>query len=137
MTVRSVMKIVAVICTLSLSASPQNQEKAPAVPAKPKLQIFFSELETQWLKAAQARDQAAINRIVAEDFEVWTSAPHGSPMSRADWLAEGFGQRLLSFQIKQLAVRDLSPEIAVVSFVENATYQESATPQTEDRFIVD
>jgi Domain of unknown function (DUF4440) len=137
MKVHSLMKVAALICVLSLFASPQNQEKAPAATAKPKLQIFFSELETQWLKAAQNKDQAAINGIVAEDFEVWTSAAHGSPMSRADWLLEVFGRRLLSFQIKQLAVRDLSPEIAVVSFVETATYQQSATPQTEDRFIVD
>jgi hypothetical protein len=137
MKVRTLMKVVAVICVLNLFASPQNQEKAQAVPAKPKLQIFFTELENQWLKADQDKDQAAINRIVAEDFEVWTSAPHGSPMSRADWLLEVFGKRLLSFQVKQLAVRDLSPDIAVVSFVETATYQQSATPQTEDRFIVD
>jgi hypothetical protein len=48
-----------------------------------------------------------------------------------------FGRRLLSFQMRQLAVRELSSNIAVVSFVQTETYQQSATPQTDDHFVVD
>lgn len=137
MKVRNLVKVVVAVCVLSLLASPQEQEKGHTVPANPKLRIFFSELETQWLKAAQDKDPAAINRIVADDFRVWTSAPPGDPKSRSDWLLEVFGRRLLSFGIRQLAVRELSPQIAVVSFVDTETYQESATPQTEEHFVVD
>jgi hypothetical protein len=130
------VKIVAVLCVLSLLAWPQDQEKGHGVPANPKLKVFFSELETQWLKAAQDKDPAALNRIVADNFQVWTSAP-GGPISRSDWLLGVFARKLLSFQLSQLAVRELSPEIVVVSFVDTETYKQSSTPQTEDRFVVD
>jgi hypothetical protein len=122
---------------LALSASPQDQDKGHQADVETKFKVFFSELETQWLKAAQAKDPAALNRIVSDDFQLWTSAPPGKPMPRAEWLVEVFGRRLLSFQVRQLAVRQLSPEIAVVSFVQSDEYQQSATPQSEEHFVVD
>ena len=57
--------------------------------------------------------------------------------TREEWLVGIFGRRLLSFQMRQLAVRELSSNIAVVSFVQTETYQQSATPQTDDHFVVD
>jgi hypothetical protein len=36
-----------------------------------------------------------------------------------------------------VAVRKLTSEIAIVSFVKTETYQQTATPQTEDHFVVD
>jgi hypothetical protein len=39
--------------------------------------------------------------------------------------------------MRQLAVRGISSNIAVVSFVQTETYQQSAMPQTEVDFVVD
>ena len=114
----------------SLATKPEQGKLAT------KLQIFFSELETQWLKAAQDKDPSALNRVVADDFHVWTSAPPGKN-PREEWFAGMFGRKVLSSHLRQLAVRNLSPEIPVVSFVKTETYQQTATPQTEDYFIVD
>ena len=73
---------------LSIPAWPQTQDKPNPVAAK--LQVFFSELETQWLKAAQQKDPAALNRIVADDFHIWTSAPDPSGrMVRGNFRAKG------------------------------------------------
>jgi hypothetical protein len=127
--------ILVLLSVLRLPPWPQDQEKGHQVVTK--LQIFFSELETQWLKAAQGKDQAALNRIVSDDFHLWTSAPPGNPIPREEWLAGVFGRRLLSFHLRQVAVRKLSSEIAIVSFVKTETYQQTATPQTEDHFVVD
>ena len=129
-----VATILALLCMLRLPAWPQG-EKGNQVFTK--LQIFFSELETQWLKAAQEKDPAALNRVVADDFHLWTSAPPGSPIPREEWFAGVFGRKVLSAHLRQLAVRNLSPEIAVVSFVETETYQQTAAPQTEEYFVVD
>ncbi len=126
--------ILVLLCMLRLPAWPQDQEKGRQV--LPKLQIFFSELETQWLKAAQARDPAALNRAVSDDFHLWTSASAGN-VRREEWLAAIFGRKVLSSHLRQLAVRNLSPEITVVSFVKTETYQQTATLQTEDYFVVD
>ena len=126
--------ILILLCMLRLPAWPQDQDKGHQVVTK--LQIFFSELETQWLKAAQEKDPAALNRVVSDDFHLWTSAPPGN-IPREDWFAGIFGRKVLSSHLRQLAVRNLSPEIAVVSFVNTETYQQTATPQTEDHFVVD
>jgi uncharacterized protein DUF4440 len=115
----------------------QDQEKGHGVASKPQLQVFFSKLETQWFDAIKDRDQAALNLIVSDDFHLWTSAPPGNPVSREQWLVGVFGRRLLSFGMRQLAVRGIGSNIAVVSFVQTETYQQSATPQTEDHFVVD
>ena len=96
----------------------------------------FSKLQTQWLSAEQDKDPAALNRVVADDFHLWTSAPPGS-IPREEWFAAIFGRKFLSGHLRQLAVRDLSPEIAVVSFVKTETFQQTPTPQTEESFVVD
>jgi hypothetical protein len=137
MRVPRVATLAILLCILSLLASPQDREKGHQGVAKTHLQIFFSELETQWLKAIQGKDPAALNRVVSDDFRLWAATPPGTPISRSEWLLGIFGRRLLSFQVRQLAVRELSPEIAVVSFVQTETYQQSATPQTVDHFVMD
>ena len=134
---RRVASIVVLLCILRLPGWPRDQEKAHRVAPKPQLQVFFSKLETQWLSAIQDKNPTALNLIVSDDFHLWTSAPPGSPISRDEWLVGIFGRRLLSFQMRQLAVRELSSNIAVVSFVQTETYQQSATPQTDDHFVVD
>ena len=134
---RRVASIVVLLCILRLPGWPRDQEKAHRVALKQRLQVFFSKLETQWLSAIQDKDPAALNLIVSDDFHLWTSAPPGNPISREEWLVGIFGRRLLSFQMRQLAVRELSSNIAVVSFVQTETYQQSATPQTDDHFVVD
>ena len=134
MKIRRIATILVLLCMQRLPAWPQNQDKGN--PVVTKLQIFFSELETQWLKAAQEKDPAALNRVVGHDFHLWTSAPPGS-VPREEWFAGIFGRKVLSSHLRQLAVRNLSPEISVVSFVKTETYQQTATPQTEDYFVVD
>jgi hypothetical protein len=134
MKVRRIATTLVLLCMLRLPAWPQTQDKGN--PVVNKLQIFFSELETQWLKAAQDKDPSALNRVVADDFHVWTSAPPGK-IPREEWFAGIFGRKVLSSNLRQLTVRNLSPEIAVVSFVKTETYQQTATPQTDDYFVVD
>jgi hypothetical protein len=137
MRVRRVATVAVLFCALSLLASPQDQDKGHPVVANKHLQIFFSELETQLLKAVQDKSPAALNLIVSDDFQVWTASPPGNPISRSEWLLGIFGRKLLSFNLRQLTVHQLTPEIAVVSFVETDTYKQSATPQTEDLFVID
>ena len=129
MRVRRAATLLVLLCTTGLLPSPQGQEKGHQVAPNTRLQVFFSELETQWLKAVQEKNPAALNRIVADDFHLRTAIPR-NPVSREEWLLGVFGRNLQSFQLRQLAVRQVSPEIAVVSFIQTETY-ESATPQTE------
>lgn len=128
--------IVLLFAVRFLALAEDHPMKQQGIP-KNKLQVFFSELETQWLKAAQDKDPAALNRIVSDDFQQQTPDPPGNSMSRSDWLLATFGRRVLSFQVRQLAVREISPTISVVSFVQTETYKETATAQTDEQFVVD
>lgn len=134
---RRVATVVVLLCVLSLPGWSQDQAKGHGVASKPQLQVFFSKLETQWLNAIQNKDPAALNLIVSDDFHLWTSAPPGNPISREEWLVGIFGRRLLSFHMRQLAAHEVGSNIVVVSFVQTETYQQSATPQSEDHFVVD
>ena len=129
-----VTTILVLLCMMKPPAWAQDQQKGLNVPTR--LQIFFSKLETQWLSAERDKDPAALNRVVSDDFHLWTSAPPGS-IPREEWFAGIFGRKLLSSQLRQLAVRDLGPGIAVVSFVKTETFKQTAAPQTEESFVVD
>jgi hypothetical protein len=135
MRVQRAATFLVLLCTLGLLPSPQGQEKGHRVVTNTRLQVFFSELETQWIKAVQEKNPAALNRVVSDDFHLWTAIPR-NPISREEWLLGVLGRHLQSFQLRQLAVRQLSPAIAVVSFVQTETF-ESATPQAENHFVVD
>jgi hypothetical protein len=135
MRARRAATLLVLLCSPGLLPSQQGQEKEHRVVTNTRLQVFFSELETQWLKAVQDKNPAALNRVVSDDFHLWTAVP-GNPISRAEWFLGVFGRKLQSFQVRQLAVRQVSPEIAVVSFLQTETYQ-SATPQTANHFVVD
>jgi Domain of unknown function (DUF4440) len=137
MKVQRMAMLLLLLSLVRLPAWPQDKEKGNQAASETKLQIFFSELETQWLKAIQEKDPAALNRIVSDQFQVRMPAPPGNPIPREQWLLGIFSRRLLSFQLRQVRVRELSPQIVVVSFVQTETYQQSATPQMEDHFVVD
>ena len=70
-----VAMILVLWCIIRLPCWAQDQkgQKAPTG-----LEVFFSKLETQWLSAEQDKEPAALNRVVADDFHLWTSAPPGS-----------------------------------------------------------
>jgi hypothetical protein len=129
--VATILVLLCIIRQPCWAQDPQKGQKAPHG-----LEVYFSELETQWLSAEQDQQPAALNRVVADDFHLWTSAPPGS-IPREEWFARIFGRKPISSHLRQLAVRNLSPEIAVVSFVKTETFQQTSAPQTEESFVVD
>jgi hypothetical protein len=129
-----VATILVLSCIIGLPCWAQDQQKGQKAPSG--LEIFFSKLETQWLSAEQDHEPAALNRVVADDFHLWTSAPPGN-IPREEWFARILGRTPMSSHLRQLAVRNLSREIAVVSFVKTETFQQTPTPQTEESFVVD
>jgi MFS transporter, FHS family, glucose/mannose:H+ symporter len=76
----------------------------------------FSDLETHWARAVQHRDAGTLNRLLSEDFQVWTPQVAG-PVPRGNWQRPAFGLELQSFPLRQMAVRSLNEQTAVASFV--------------------
>ena len=136
---------VSCLCLLLLLVSPavfaQNQVQTKSEPGRiatvTRLVATFSDLETQWLNAVRQKDESTLNRLLAENFQVWTSAPPGDPIPREDWLKQALAERPESFRIRQMAVRSLNDDIALVSCVWSETVANVGKPTTYDYFVVD
>jgi hypothetical protein len=129
--------IASLLLSLSLIASAQDQTRAHRIVTRTRLQVVFSDLESQWLKAVQRKDEATLNRALSEGFQVWTPAPPGDPIPREDWQKKAFARKLQSFQLHQMAVRAVAPEVSVASFVLTEIFDQAGKTQTEDHFVVD
>lgn len=115
----------------------QQGAKRKSAVATSRLQVFFSELETQELNAIQDKDQAALNRILADDFQESRPDPPGQPIAREDWLKAAFSRRSKSFGLRQMTIRSISPQISIASFILSQVFEQAGKTDTEDRFVVD
>jgi hypothetical protein len=93
----------------------------------------YQDLEMQLIRALEDKSQDALDRILAEDFEVW-SAERTEPTSRQDWTRAGFTARVRSSRVRQITVREFG-DTAVVSFL--LERQLTAAGVTSTLFVVD
>lgn len=115
-----------------MSASAQ---RAPGrIVTKTRLQVLFGELETQWLEAVQAKDTVGLGKLLADSFEIWTPT-QSDPIPLADWRQRAFARPPKSFDIRQIAVRGVTDDVSVVSFVLQQTFADNAA--SENHFVVD
>jgi hypothetical protein len=114
-----------------------QQSPKPKAPVKSRLQVFFAELENQELDAIQGKDQSALNRILADDFRESRPDNADKPTSREDWLREAFSRTAKSYEVRQMSVRPLSPQISVASFILSQAFEQGGRSETEERFVVD
>ena len=100
-----------------------------------RLVAIFSQLENQWLKAVQEKDQATLDRLLGEEFQAWK--PMADPIPREDWVKQAFADKLASFRTQHMAVRGLNNDISVASFVLTQTTEQGKKPTTQQYFVVD
>lgn len=136
-------RVLIVVLLLALAATaqdarpPQHQGGAPAgarVVTMTRPMAIISRLENQLEDALVKGDQAALDGLVTEDFNLWTPRPSGEPVPREDWLKQA--PRMLPIQRRNLAVESLSNgEVFVASFM--ALQPGIAKRATVDHFLVD
>ncbi len=114
-----------------------QQSPKPKAPVKSRLQVFFAELENQELDAIQGKDQSALNRILSDDFRESRPDNADKPTSREDWLREAFSRTAKSYEMRQMSVRPLSPQISIASFILSQVFEQGGGSETEERFVVD
>jgi len=76
----------------------------------------FGNLENDWLAAVQAHDNAALNKIVAPDFELRSAATPGVPTPREESLRHALSLAPFHSSIEQMAVHEYG-DVAVASFM--------------------
>jgi ketosteroid isomerase-like protein len=77
---------------------------------------MFSTLENEWLDAVQRRDQDALKKIVAPNFEQRSAAAPGTPTPRAESIGHALQQPPFHSSIEQMAAHEFG-ELVVVSFL--------------------
>jgi ketosteroid isomerase-like protein len=123
---------------LSTGLSAQTRPGAPGrVVTTTRLVSMFSDLEDQWLTAIQKKDAAALDRLLSDDFQVWTAEPPGAPLPHEDWQAQAFASKLQSFRIRQMAVRGVSDDVAIASFVLQTSAVLDGKEVPAQHFVVD
>jgi hypothetical protein len=102
--------------TLSASAGAQAVPSRHGGPTPTRNVITFTGLENELLDAVQKKDSAALNKIVAANFELRNAAAPGVPTPREESFKQW--QQLPPFQssIGQMAVHEYG-DLMVVSFL--------------------
>jgi ketosteroid isomerase-like protein len=83
----------------------------------------LAELEQGWMRAMQARDEEALERLVAPGFRFTAVHLAPEPMSREQWMGAALGgYRILSFAYESMDI-DVFGDTAVI----HARYSQMAT----------
>jgi hypothetical protein len=75
----------------------------------------FGDAEDALVAALKSQDAAALERLVAPDFEQRTQGAPGTPVPREDWIKRGPGEVAHATGLRDIAVHDYG-DINVVSF---------------------
>ncbi len=129
---------IALIAVPAQLAPPASAQSAPRrIVTTTRLVAQFSDLEEQLAAAIKRKDEAAVKKLLSDDFDQWTPAPPGDPIPRDEWLHSVLNASTLeSFRIRQMAVRPLD-KFELVSFVLSRKAICRGRDCSGDAFIVD
>ncbi len=102
------------------SAIAAGQADAPkrTVPTMTRNVLTFTNLENDWADAVARRDNAALDKLVSDRFELRSSAAPGVPVPRAESLKQSLSLAPFKSAVTQMAVHEY-PDLMVVSFLWN------------------
>jgi ketosteroid isomerase-like protein len=98
------------------SAMAGGQATGRTVPTVTRNVLTFTELENEWADAVQKHDTATLDKLVADRFEVRSSAAPGVPTARDESLKQSLALAPFKSAIGQMAVHEYG-DLMVVSFL--------------------
>jgi hypothetical protein len=106
------------LLVLACLAAPavRAQQVRSQTPVLTRLVQFYSDAEQRLVAAINRKDNGELAQLVADDFELRPAANIGTPVARADWIAQSFKEAPLSVSITQMAVQDYG-NVRIVSFM--------------------
>lgn len=96
-------------------AQPTGGRPSRVVPTVTRTVHIFSDLENQWIDAVQSRDHAALDKIVAPNFELRSALQAGTPTPRAESMKQALSLPPFDSSIGKMAAHEFG-DIIVVSF---------------------
>ncbi len=131
---RRIILLIAVAVLLRSACWSEPQSSGQIV-TRTRLVTIFSDLQNQWLEAVRHKDASALDRLLGEDYQVWTPNSPG-PVPREEWQPKAFAEGLQSYRIRDMAVRSVRDDVAVESFVLEQSRLQNNHSVTESYFIV-
>ncbi len=129
--------LIALIFTLATPAQePVKPPLSPRIITATRQVSIFTNLETEMLKAIQARDQAGLGNLVGDDCMI--EMPDSDPLPAADWISSVVSKdfTLKSFQVRQVSALDQGDFVLVkYDRVQQATYK--GAPENGEFFVID
>ncbi len=110
--------VIVLTCLAAPAAQAQQARSQP--PVLTRLVQFYSDAEQRLAAAINRKDTGEIGRLVADDFELRSAANIGTPVPRADWIAQSFKEAPLAISITQMAVHEYG-DVRIVSFIMTRT----------------
>lgn len=112
---RRLLSLAVILCLVAPAVPASAQAVRSQTPVVTRLVQIYSENERRLADAINRKDTSEIDRLVASDFELRPADAIGTPVPRADWLAQLSSEPPAEITIGQMAVHDYGA-IRIVSF---------------------
>jgi len=124
------------ITVFAAAQEPFQPKLTPRTITATKQVTLFNGLERQLLEAVQKKDQAGMEAMLGEDFEI--AMPGADPLAGDDWVDSVMAIEfvLKSFAIRQMSVADLG-DSAIVKFERQQLATFKGQSQSGKFFVVD
>lgn len=113
---KQLMILAGILLAANVSAAGQAAPSGRGVQLPTRNVMIFSELENAWLDAVQKRDMKAIDKLVANNYELRNGASPGVPTAREESLKQSLQQPPFQSKIGQMAVHEFG-DLMLVSFL--------------------
>jgi ketosteroid isomerase-like protein len=132
----SAIVVILAVTSWSVAQEPLQPTLTPRIITATRQVSLFSGMEKELLNNVQAKNQVAIESMLADDCQIYQ--PDADPLGGPDWIDSVMAKdfRLKSFMIRQVSVIDLG-DSALVNYtrVQEATYK--SKPENGEFFVVD
>jgi hypothetical protein len=113
---RRLRSLAVALCLVAPALPASAQAVRSQTPVVTRLVQIYSDQERRLADAINRKDTGEIDRLVASDFELRPADKIGTPVPRADWLAQLSSELAAETTIGQMAVHDFGA-IRIVSFL--------------------
>lgn len=113
---RRLRSLAVALCLVAPALPASAQAVRSQTPVVTRLVQIYSDQERRLADAINRKDTGEIDRLVASDFELRPADKIGTPVPRADWLAQLSSEPAAETTIGQMAVHDFGA-IRIVSFL--------------------
>jgi ketosteroid isomerase-like protein len=132
--------VIVVVFAIALCAAAQTTANAPVRAQQGRIMtatrqvVQFGGLERDLMNAIQQKDQDAIRRFLADDFQAWSPENEGG-LGVQEWLADELNKGVTGYSVRIMSARSFGNDINVVSFTLSESLKAGSAPKAY--FVVD